>query len=239
MRPTQAAVDNGGDVVVALRCDDGLGVVVHLVLACLDVLLDMGDGLLREAQLLLHLLVTFKELDGIPAVLLLGQVVDRDLLDMGKRMLHATLEAMLRDGLDARTGQRDGLLSRLLDARALEGGDGNDLAVKRFGERGEIDHVAVLFHNVHHVDGDEHGNSQLHELRGEVEVALQIGAVHDVQDGVGTMVGEVVARHDLLEGVGRKRINTRKVGDRDVCMAFELAVLLLYRDARPVSDVLV
>ena len=41
--------------------------------------------------------------------------------------------------------------------------------------------------DVHHVDGHDHRDAQLGQLCGEVEVALQVGAVDDVQNRVGTL----------------------------------------------------
>ena len=165
--------------------------------------------------------------------------MDRHLLDVCDRVFDAAAEAVLWDGLDATFGQGDGLLGGLLDARSLQGGDGHDLAVECLREGGEVHHVAVLLEDVHHVDGDEHGDAELDELRGEVEVALEVGAVDDVQDGVGTLVGKVVAGHDLLERVGGERIDAGQVRDGHVRMSLELAVLLLDRDAGPVAHVLV
>ena len=44
------------------------------------------------------------------------------------------------------------------------------------GELSRVDVVPVFPHHVHHVDGDDHGDAQLHELGGQVQVALQVGA---------------------------------------------------------------
>ena len=55
-----------------------------------------------------------------------------------------------------------------------------------------VDLVAVLADHVHHVDGDDHRDTQLGKLGGQVEVTLQIGAVDDVEDGVGPLTDQVV-----------------------------------------------
>ena len=65
----------------------------------------------------------------------------------------------------AALGGLDGGLRRLHDAVALERGDLNDLAAQLAGELGDVDLVAVLADHVHHVDGDDHGDAQLGELR--------------------------------------------------------------------------
>src|SRR5574344_291512 len=39
---------------------------------------------------------------------------------------------------------------------------------------------AVALHLVHHVEGENHGYTELHQLHGEVEVALDVGGVDNV-----------------------------------------------------------
>ena len=51
----------------------------------------------------------------------------------------------------------------------------------------DVDLVAVLLDDVHHVDGHDHRDAELGQLRGEVEVPLQVRAVDDVQNRVGTL----------------------------------------------------
>ena len=70
---------------------------------------------------------------------------------------------------------------------ALQGGDLDDLAAKLTGQLCGVDLIAVLADDVHHVDGDDDRDAQLGELRGEVQVALEVRAVDDVQDRVGTL----------------------------------------------------
>ena len=54
----------------------------------------------------------------------------------------------------------------------LECGDLQHLAAQLAGQLLEVDAVAVLAHQVHHVDGDDHGDAELGELRRQIEVAL-------------------------------------------------------------------
>ena len=39
-----------------------------------------------------------------------------------------------------------------------------------------------------HVDSHDHGDAQLDELSGQVQVALDVGAINDVQDGIGLLL---------------------------------------------------
>ena len=122
---------------------------------------------------------------------------------------------------------------------ALQRGDLHDLAAQLTGQLRDVDLVAVLADDVHHVDGDDHGDAQLGELRGEIKVTLKVGAVDDVQNGIGALADQVVPGYDFLQRVGRQRVNAGQVGDDDIVMLLELAFLLLDRDARPVADELV
>ena len=53
------------------------------------------------------------------------------------------------------------------------------------GQLRNVDLVAVLADDVHHVHRQHHGDAKLGELRGEIKVTLKVRAVDDVQNGVG------------------------------------------------------
>ena len=192
----------------------------------------------RNVELLHDLAVAFKDLDRVPALLLLGQSVHDRFLDMRKRVLDRTGERMLRNGLRA-LRRLDRFLRGFRNARALQRGDLDDLAADLFGKLLRIDLVAVLFYDVDHVDRHDHRNAELDELRGEVQVAFEVRTVHDVQDRVRTLVDQIVSGNDLLQGVGGQGIDAGKVRNDDVVVTFQLAFLLLDRDARPVAHELV
>ena len=75
---------------------------------------------------------------------------------------------------------------------------------------------------------------------GQVEVALDVGGVDDVDDGVrAAPSSRNVPRHDLLAGVGRQGVDAGQVGDRGLGVAAHRAVLAVDGDAGEVADVLV
>lgn len=51
-----------------------------------------------------------------------------------------------------------------------------------FRQVGWVYHDAVLVRQVHHVDGNHHGNAHFNQLRREVQVAFEVGGVNDVDD---------------------------------------------------------
>ena len=142
------------------------------------------------------------------------------------------------DGLDS-LGSGDCGLSGQLHAIALQSGDLHYLAAQLLGQLLGVDGVAVLAHHVHHIDGDDHGDAQLSQLSGQVQVAFQIGAINDVQDGVRTLVDQIVSGYHFLQGVGGEGIDPGQVGDDDIVVLFQAAFLLFHGDAGPVADELI
>ena len=178
----------------------------------------------RELELCHGLLVALEDLDGVPALLLLRHLMHSDLFDVGQRMLDRTGECVHRNGLRA-LGGLDGSLGGFHDTGALQGRDLDDLAAKLTGQLCGVDLIAVLADDVHHVDGDDDRDAQLGELRGEVQVALEVRAVDDVQDRIGTLADQVVTGDDLLQRVRGQGVDTGKVGDRHTVVLLELAFL--------------
>ena len=198
----------------------------------------MLHGGFRDLELLEHLVIALEDLDGVPALLFGGLVVQDSLFDVGDRMLDRAGERVHRDGLCALRGGHGGLC-RLHDAVALQRRDLHDLAAELAAQLCDVDLVAVLADDVHHVDGDDHGDAKLGQLGGQVEVALEVGAVDDVQDGVRALRDQVVPGDDLFHRVRGQRVDTGKVHDDDVVVLLQLAFLLFHGDARPVADELV
>ena len=233
-----AGLDDLGDVHIALVGDDALGIVVQLLLGGLDVLLDVRHDGRVDVQLIHHLVVALEDLNGVPALLLLGQVVHRRLLDVGDGVLHGAGEGVHGDGLGG-LGRGHSRLRRFHDALALQGGDLHDLAAQLAAQLLHVDLVAVLADNVHHVDGDDNGDAQLGQLGGQVQVTLQVRAVDDVQDGIGALVDQVVTSHHFLQRVGGQGVDAGQVHDGHIIVLLQLALFLLHRDARPVAHELV
>ena len=136
-------------------------------------------------------------------------------------------------------GHLHGLVIELLKSGASQGGDLNDRAAQLFRQLGAVDLVAPLFNHIHHVQGYHYGYAQLQHLGGEIEVALQIGGVHQVENHVRALVEQIISAHHLLQRVGGEGVDTRKVGDGNVGMTFQLAFFLFYRHAGPVAYILV
>ena len=195
--------------------------------------------LLVQPQVLQDLGIPLEELDGVPAeVALLHPALD-GLLNVGQGVLYAAGEHVRQLAGLAVLGQSHRLFSGLHAALALQGAHLHDLAAQGRAQPGEVDGIAVLPHQVDHVHRHHHGQVQLNELGGEIQVPLDVGAVHDVEDGVGLLIHQIAAGHHFLQGVGGQGVNTGQVLDDHILVALQLALFLFHRDAGPVAHVLV
>ena len=103
------------------------------------------------------------------------------------------------------------VLGKLADALILRGGDGHHRDAERRLERVHINRAAVFRKLIHHVEREHHRAVELHELEREVEVALDVRGIHDVDNRVRLLFQDELAAHDLFARVGRKRVNAGQV----------------------------
>ena len=120
----------------------------------------------------------------------------------------------------------------------MERGNRNDLAPDLFAKCLEINLSSGLFYHVHHVDGDNDGNSDLQKLGGKVQISLQIGTIHDIQNDIRLLVNQIISRNHFLRGVRGKRVDTGKILDDHILMPLQFSFLLFNGYAWPVTDVL-
>ena len=111
------------------------------------------------------------------------------------------------------------LLEKLLDTLVLKGRDHHDRAAELLGELVRVDLVAVLLDQVGHVEGNDHGQAGLDNLKRQIQVALEVGGVDNLDDNIGLAAHEVIARALLLGAVGGKRVDAREVRDGNVLVA--------------------
>ncbi len=231
-------LQDAADVGVAVVGDQGFRVVIQFLLGGSDVLFDVCLDVRRQVQLLKHLLIALKDLDRVPVLLRRRELAFRRLFDVRDRVLDGAGELVLRDGLRVLRGV-DHSLGGLFDAGTLQGGDLHDLAAEFLFQLLRVDLIAVLAHDVHHVQRDHDRDAELDELGRQVQVALQIRRVNDVEDRVRELLDQVVSRDDFFQCVRGERVDAGKVRDDHVAVSLQLALFLLDGDAGPVADVLV
>ena len=230
--------DHLGNIHITLVGNDAFGVIVQFLFSGRNVGFDMLHGVRRNLQLFQHLVVPLKHFDGIPALLFLRQTVDNGFLNMCQCVFHRAGEGVLRNGL-AGLCRLDRGFGRLHNAGTFQGGNLHYAAAELFCQVSRIQPVAVFLHDIHHVNGYYHGNSEFHQLGGQVQIALEIGTVNDIQDRVRPFIDQVIPGHHFFQRIGGKAVNARQVRDRHTVMFLQPAFLLLHSDAGPVSDKLV
>jgi len=121
-------------------------------------------------------------------------------------------------------------------AALLNSGGGRHLDAEHHFHTRHIDAVSFRLRFVDDVERHHHRDAQLHELHRQVEIALQVGGVHHVDDQIGTLVDQVVAGDDLLLGIGGKRVGAWQVHQTDISAPMlEGRFFLLHRDTGPVT----
>ena len=131
------------------------------------------------------------------------------------------------------------LLEELLDALVLKGRDHHDRATELLGQLFSVDLIAVLLDQVGHVEGNDHRQAGLDDLKRQVQIALEVGGIDNLDDDIGLAAHEVIARALLLGAVGGKRVDAGEVRNGDVLVTQKLGFLFLNRDAGPVANVAV
>ena len=111
------------------------------------------------------------------------------------------------------------LLEQLLDTLVLKSRNHHDRAAELLGQLVGVDLVTVLLDQVGHVEGNDHGQAGLDNLKRQVQVALKVGGIDDLDDNIGLAAHEVITRALLLGAVGGKRVDAGEVRDGNVLVA--------------------
>ena len=209
--PDIGGADHLCNIVVSLIDDDRFCLIIHFLLRRLNILFNMCKLFLGEAKLFDRLFVAFKQLDREPALLLLGHIMHGSFFNMRDRVLDGTGKRMRQHGL-ARFCRLDRRIRRFQNIVTLQRGDLDDPAAERLGKLRDMDLVAALPDDVHHVDRDNDRNAELDQLRRQIKIAFQIRAVHEIEDRVRPLADQIIPRDDLLQRIRRKRVNARQIG---------------------------
>ena len=214
----EALIDDVRDDAIALTGDDGLGIVVAVLLALGDQLLHASGLLLGEVDEFAGVRVALKQFDRVVAALFGGNACRQVVLDVVQNVLDGGIELVLRH-LALGSGGLLNLLEQLLDTLVLKSRDHHDRAAELLGQLVGVDLVTVLLDQVGHVEGNDHGQAGLDNLKRQVQVTLEVGGIDDLDDNIGLAAHEVIARALLLGAVGGKRVDAREVRDGNVLVA--------------------
>ncbi len=101
------------------------------------------------------------------------------------------------------------------------------------------DGAAVSPDLIHHIQGKHNGNVQLHELHGQVQIPLDVGGIHNIDDPLGMLFQHKFPGHHLLAGIGRHGIDPRQICDQRIAVSLDHPVLPVHRDPRKIAHMLV
>lgn len=124
----------------------------------------------------------------------------------------------------------------LAQAQAGRRDGGDHGAPQPLFESRRIDRDALALGNVHLIQADDERHVHLEKLEREKEIALEDRGADDVDDDIGLIVGDIIARHQLFDRIGRQGIDAGQVDDVDVAaIEAEPALGPLDGLARPVA----
>ena len=210
-------------------------VLVALVLVAADVAVLRLRGVVVVALHLVAVLAVFVEVKGAVAVPA-AQRGD----DLLQRAAGAFVVAAHHVGDDGAFGLMVDGLKKRLEALSLLGGNGHHRRAEQPRKGLAVGVDAAPLQLVHEVEGDDHGALQFHQLQREIEVALDVGGVDDVQNHVRRVLGDEVAGDVFLDGIGRKRVDAGQIDQSGLfALQVKMGLLALHGDAGPVAHILV
>ena len=226
------------DIIVPFADDQRFCIVVELFFRRKNILFNVLQRSGWNTELRKDFFVPFEDLDGIPPLPFGRHVVQNSLFDVGDGMLHRSRKCVHRQRTQP-FGRFDGLLRGRHDAVVVQRGNFHDLAAEFARKFFKINLIAIFTDDVHHVHSDDHRDAELRQLRRQIEVALQIRAVDDIQNRFWLFIQQIFSCDDFFQCVGRQRIDARQIRHDDIVALLEFSFLLLHRHARPVADELV
>ena len=177
-------------------------------------MLDQLFFILAQVQQLVEILLALNELGGAepagdprPLGVVFNDVAHR----MDAPVNGAVGAEVLHLGLDAAAGGIQQGVHQLGDTLVLGGADGNHRNTQGLRHLLDIHAAAVAPQLVHHVQGDDHGHLQAHELQGQVQVPFNIGGIHNVEDGIGLGFQDKVPGDNFFLGIGTDGVNAGQV----------------------------
>ena len=222
LRLFQCTVD---EAVLSIH-DGRLGVVARL-------LLHTGRGLVAgirqvvevlHALLARHVLAQVVEYLGVVLQQFQGQITGRVVLgdmlvglqvflDMTDAVLDlvAVVDVQVAEVLAGTLIHLDDGAEEFLHARTVLKRRGDHRHTEEVTERLDIHLVTAPLELVVHVQRAYHADVHIHELGGEVEVALQVGGVDDVDDHVGRLLRQMLTDEQFLRGITGEGIGTWQV----------------------------
>ena len=126
----------------------------------------------------------------------------------------------------------------LVHSFVLHGTDGDNGYAEHFFHLVDVYCSAIVSHFVHHVEGKDDGDIEFHQLYGQIEIALYVCCIDDVDDAAGIVFQYEAAAYHLFARVGAEAVDAGEVDDGCFGEAFYVAVFALDCHTGEVANVL-
>ena len=221
----------------------GIAVESAFLLHLHDAVLQQLLFVLIQLQLPQHALVALDELGGGKTsrnARFVGVILDHMHHGMDAavhRRITGAEVIYLGQGLAAGGVHR--LIQQFRYALALHGADGHHRNTQASAQLLHVDGAAVGTHLVHHIQRQHHRHPQLQKLQRQVEISLDVGSVHNIDDAVGLFLEDEVAGDDLLLRIGTQGVYARQIHHGAAFAVLYLPHLLIHRHAGEIAHMLV
>ena len=127
---------------------------------------------------------------------------------------------------------------QFIDTFVLRRRDGNDRNPQHLFHLVDQNRSAVFPYLIHHIQGKHHRNIQLHQLHGQIQIPLNIGSIHNVDDSFRMFIQHKISCNDLLTGIWGHGIDSRKIGHQCVFFSPDSSIFSVHRYSRKVTHML-
>ena len=183
---------------ITVRRNDGLSIIVAGLLNCNNDLLKLSGLLGRKVKGSNCICIALKDLNGVPTrkscrskTLDCSSNLAKSLFYLWGEALNALSRSSLLASLNCSLYQSVNVL--VTKCRNL-----NNLNTKLLGKLLGINDVTGLLEQVNHVKTKNNRAASLKNLSCQIEISLQVGNIEKVNNGVWTLINEVVTRYLLL-----------------------------------------
>ena len=241
-RQTGLAFDNCiahqlANVVITLVGNNAFGIIIQCFLAGCNDFFNLSLLALTQAQSISNFLITLKQLYQQPALAHTVHLVACFAGNRSQSILNFAAEAHI-----FRCSTADSFncfFGSLTGAFTLQCGGFHNLAAKLGSQFSGINLIAVLAHDINHVQSNSYRITHFHNLCSQVQVTLDVRTVNQIQHTVNIALQQIVTGNNLFQSVWGQGINTGQVGNNYIIVTFKAAFFFLYSYAGPVTNILV
>ena len=133
----------------------------------------------------------------------------------------------------------NGMAYQFVNALVLCRGNRHNRYSEHFLHFVDIHGSAVSADFVHHIKGKHNGYFQLHELKRQIKIALNICGVNNIYDTSRLLFKNKAARNQLFARIRRKGIYSRQIRHLCVGIAADCSVFTVNGDPGKITDVLI